>query len=294
MPATTFQMFPTSSVDNSTARARYWVFTLNNYTPEDEFYLLNLPYDPSNQIAYIAMGRETAPTTGTRHLQGHLECLSALRFSQLKKLVPAPTWLAVRKGSFEECETYVSKEGDCHRSGTRVSKGSGHRSDLEVCKNLLDQGGLKLVAEEQFESFVRYHRGFEKYLCLQQPKRTWVTDTYIYWGKTGTGKTRKVHEECSDLYVHTEEKWFDGYTGQSGVLFDDFHGGVFKLPYLLKLLDRYPMQVPIKGGFVSWLPKKVYITSNIDPRQWFPNAHEEHIAALFRRVTNIIHFDTFP
>lgn len=282
------------TVNDTRGRARYWVFTLNNYTPEDEFYLINLPYDPSNQIAYIAFAREVAPTTGTPHLQGHLELREQLRFSQLKKLVPPQVYLAVRKGSFEDCETYISKEGEVQRSGERVSKGSGHRSDLDNCKALLDSGGLALVAQEDFSSFVRYHRGFEKYLGLQQPKRSWETAVYIYWGKTGTGKTRKVHDECADLYVHTEEKWFDGYTGQESVLFDDFHGGVFKLPYLLKLLDRYPMQVPIKGGFVSWIPKKIFITSNIDPKTWFPNANEEHINALFRRVTNIIHFDSFP
>lgn len=280
--------------ENSRARARYWVFTLNNYTQEDIFYLANLPYDDSNPIGYIAFAQEVAPQTGTHHLQGHLELTTQLRFSQLKQLVSPRAYLACRRGSFSDSETYISKEGEVFRSGSRLSKGSGSRSDLEECRALLDSGGIQLVAQECFASFVRYHKGFEKYLSLQQISRTWPTEVIVYWGKTGTGKTRKVYDENENIYAHTESQWFDGYTGQSVVLFDDFHGGVFKLPYLLKLLDRYPMLVPVKGGFVSWTPKKLYITSNIDPRSWYMNANTEHVAALFRRISKIVHFDTFP
>lgn len=86
--------------------------------------------------------------------------------------------------------------------------------------------------------------------------------------------------------------WFDGYEGQENVLFDDFHGGVFKLPYLLKLLDRYPMRVPVKGGFVQWKPRRIFITSNIDPDLWFSNANREHVAALNRRFTETFYFST--
>jgi hypothetical protein len=116
----------------------------------------------------------------------------------------------------------------------------------------------------------------------------------VYWGRTGAGKTRAVFDNVpspEDIYVHPGGQWFDGYDGQPIVLFDDFGGSEFKLTYFLKLLDRYPMQVPIKGGFVSWIPKEVYITSNRNPLEWYPNAHGEHVNAMFRRFTNNVRFE---
>lgn len=113
----------------------------------------------------------------------------------------------------------------------------------------------------------------------------------VYWGRTGSGKTSAVFQNATRLWIYPGNGWFDGYDGHPQVLFDDFSGSEFKLPYLLKLLDRYPMQVPVKGDFVSWAPEEIYITSNLDPRCWFPNAHPEHVEAMFRRFTNVIRFE---
>lgn len=122
-------------------------------------------------------------------------------------------------------------------------------------------------------------------------KRDWVTEVLVFWGRTGAGKTRLVHELATDLYIHPGGAWFDGYDGQADVLFDDFGGSDFRLPYLLKLLDRYQMTVPIKGGFVQWAPRRIFITSNIDPNNWYSGAFIEHQAALRRRITGIRHFE---
>lgn len=113
----------------------------------------------------------------------------------------------------------------------------------------------------------------------------------VYWGSTGLGKTRAVQDNATDLWCYPGSGWFDGYADHKQALFDDFSGSEFKISYLLKLLDRYPMQVPIKGDFVNWAPFEIYITSNLDPINWFPNAHEAHINALFRRFDNVIHFE---
>lgn len=116
----------------------------------------------------------------------------------------------------------------------------------------------------------------------------------MYWGRTGSGKTRAVYDNVSnthDIYFHPSGQWFDGYDGQPIALFDDYGGSEFKLTYLLKLLDRYPMRVPIKGGYVSWAPHEIYITSNRAPSEWYPNAYTEHYDALKRRFTNVVYFE---
>lgn len=81
-------------------------------------------------------------------------------------------------------------------------------------------------------------------------------------------------------------QWFDGYFDQRIVIIDDFRGE-YPLPLLLKLLDRYPMRVPVKGGFTNWAPTKVYITSNVQPEFWYPEADGRSTAAMLRRLDHI-------
>lgn len=167
----------------------------------------------------------------------------------------------------------------------------GKRTDLEELKDSLDsKRSLQDIANDHFGPFLKYQRGIIAYRNAMATKRTWKPHVVVYWGKTGTGKTRTVHEFCDNLYIHPGGSWFDGYDNHSQCLFDDFGGSEFKLSYLLKLLDRYPMKVPIKGGFVEWAPKEIFITSNLDPRTWFSNAHQEHVDALFRRFTFICEY----
>lgn len=74
--------------------------------------------------------------------------------------------------------------------------------------------------------------------------------------------------------------WWDNYDGQENVVIDDFYGW---LPYdnLLRICDRYPLLCEIKGGQVNFLAKRICITSNNTPAQWYKNVV---LAAFIRRV----------
>lgn len=109
----------------------------------------------------------------------------------------------------------------------------------------------------------------------------------VLHGPTGSGKTRRAFEHDPELWSYPGSGWFDGYYGQATVLFDDFSGSEFKITFLLRLLDRYPMQVPVKGGFTWWAPEQIFITSNLSPDRWYPNAHIEHVRALQRRFSEV-------
>lgn len=108
----------------------------------------------------------------------------------------------------------------------------------------------------------------------------------MFWGPTGTGKTRVVYKMFPDVFSLLDEtgKWFDGYMGHENALFDDFDGASIGITYLLKLADRYPFRVQIKGGTVNWRPRRLFITSNINPDQWYASANKASIGALFRRI----------
>lgn len=272
-------------------RSQYYVFTLNAWTNEEEQALQSL-CESEEVITFCTYGRETAPTTGQRHLQGYIEFSQRLRLAQVKSLLGNRYHLEKRRGTAQQAADYCSKDDpEPWTYGSISVREQGRRSDLDALHaSLQEKKSLEEISNEHFGSFLKYQRGITAYKFANAAKRNWITEVHVLWGSTGTGKTRYVYEHENNVYPHAGGQWFDGYEGQEIVLFDDFAGSEFKLQYLLKLLDRYPMQVPIKGGFVQWAPKKVYITSNLDPDEWYRNAHPEHQQALKRRFTTVQHF----
>jgi len=117
----------------------------------------------------------------------------------------------------------------------------------------------------------------------------------VIWGKTGTGKTRYCHDVArifydSDVWIYPGRGWFDGYTGQQVAIFDDFYGDV-SIDVMLKVLDLYKLNVPVKGGFVAWNPKRIYITSNKSPTDWYNELNMNQLEALLRRFHKIEYVD---
>lgn len=268
-------------------RSKRWSFTLNNPTEAEESMLQGLV--SSGQATYIIFGKETGES-GTFHFQGYLEVDKKLSLSSVKQLIPR-AHLEKSRGSSQSNRDYCTKEdSDAFEAGSPMQQGK--RTDLEEIKKLLDDGQTSnMISESHFSQWVVYRRSFQAYAALKKKKRNWVTKVVVIWGLTGTGKTRLCFEQCGDdeiPWLPGDFQWFDGYDGQRHVIIDDFRGE-YPLPLLLKLLDRYPMRVPIKGGFVNWAPETVYITSNIDPDHWYQDAAFESRRALRRRFTEVKH-----
>ena len=107
-----------------------------------------------------------------------------------------------------------------------------------------------------------------------------------------------MHEATTkkQLWTHGGDRWFDGFRGHKYALFDDFDGSQIEFRKLLRLLDKYPMQVPIKGGFTNWNPRKIFITSNVQPRMWYSGDERVglgDIDAMIRRLDIVNHVDSF-
>lgn len=165
---------------------------------------------------------------------------------------------------------------------------------MKLIKEKLDNGATdKDIADEHFGSWVRYSKAFQQYRTLNLQDRNWKTIVHVLWGRTGTGKTRFCVDQTmnSPYWSPGDYQWYDGYNGQKIVIFDDYRGE-YPIQQLLKLLDRYPMNVPIKGGFVKWSPTKIYITSNLPPSDWYPNSDGRTRAALMRRLDNVEQIET--
>lgn len=269
--------------------AKHWCFTLNNYTEDDERLFQAIGTERIG-IDYFVYAKETGEN-GTPHLQCHVSfsCRRSLRF--VKDLFGDRLHAEVCRGTPAQSAEYCKKDGAYEEFGS-CPRGSGKRSDLDAVVACIKAGISKSdLIEEHASTYARSFKFVNECFLRYSRSRDWMPETVVYFGETGLGKTRKAFEEAEAVpYMHSGGMWFDGYDGEAEVIFDDFGGSEFKLTYLLKLLDRYPMRVPVKGGFVNWVPRKIWITSNYDPKEWFPNAKDEHVKALFRRFHKVVRF----
>jgi len=113
----------------------------------------------------------------------------------------------------------------------------------------------------------------------------------VFWGATGTGKSRRAWAEASFSAFPKDPrtKFWCGYQGQAHVVIDEFRGGI-DIGHLLRWLDRYPVIVEVKGGATALKATHIWITSNLDPRLWYPDLDQSTVDALMRRLT-VTHFE---
>lgn len=265
-----------------------WCMTLNNYTPEE----LKQIEDAAANCTYAIIGMEVGEK-GTPHLQAFFNFgrKNRKRLSALKKLSARAHW-EIARGSDIANRDYCSKEKVHLTIGEPQSQGT--RTDIQEAVDLLNQGKtLSDVAVACPDVFIKYGRGLRDYITTARlsKSRDFKTEVHVLIGPPGCGKTRKAFELGPDnTYFKPRGEWWDGYLGQPRVVIDDFYGWI-KYDEMLRLCDRYPMQVPIKGAFVNFAPKEIYITSNETPNFWY-KFEGYNSDALCRRMTTMKIFDS--
>lgn len=300
-----------------TKQARRFCFTVNTpildaSTPEDPItvheHLQNIVVDCPD-FRYLVYSVEKAPTTGRLHVQGYLELRAPYRFSRVLDLLPPGCHVEAARGDAQSNRDYCSKS-DTHvdgpyEFGKPAVLGQGKRSDLSHALEAISKHPSLEAAvhsdEKVASAYVRYHRGLEK-LALLKRKPVFACPppanrrVVVLWGATGSGKTHRSYQALKAQYPDEEPyffasnsgQWFDGYAGQRGAILDDFRGSDDGMPVslFLRLMDRYPVLVPYKGGFTPWLAETIYITSNVDPDAWF-GSHVETARAVHRRLAEV-------
>lgn len=250
-----------------------YMFTVNNYTSADV---------PCGWKEYVqwCVWQEEVGEQGTPHLQGTLVLKQKRSMKWMQKNL-LQTHYEVRRGTAQQAKEYCTKT-ETRKPGTEPYEYGempvqGKRSDLNAYKAMIEEGkSEREVAESDFGTFARYPRLYKSYKFLVQgiQQRDWVTELVVYWGPPGTGKTRRARYEAGDQAYWLARPssggpvWFDGYEGQETVVIDEFYGWISR-DMFCRLADRYPYQVPTKGGTAIFLAKKIIVTSNTEPEQWW-------------------------
>lgn len=272
--------------EDSMAKARGWIFTINNPTEQD------VPTLAWKDAKYVVFQKESG-AEGTQHYQGYVLFGSQQRLSAVKKLNGRAHW-EPRRGTHEQAKAYCMKEDT--RVEPPIELGEeprpGARSDIERLVELSKDlnNSVKDIIEECPAEFAKYHKAVMAIRAAYVPIREWKTEVHWFWGPTGTGKSKKAFEMTTNPYVHnmSSGKWFCGYNGQEDVIFDDMRKDTFKYHELLRLFDRYQMQVEVKGGSTNWCPKRIIVTTCLPPDKMYDT--REDIGQLMRRIEIIEHF----
>jgi len=267
------------------SRVPDWCFTDFHHL-EEKFYD---DWYNTGGIQFLICQLEMCPETGTLHIQGYVIFDTRKRLSALKKIDAQRRWsprqAPLRQQAADYCRKEESRAGWSRTWGLFEELAPGKRSDLVQIKRKLDEGAsIEDIMDDHFSDWCRYGRAFREYKRIKSIKRNFKSHVTVYWGPTGTGKsTRVLHETKGNVYIKEGCKdWWDDYDGTQDVLIDEFYGG-FRWTYLLNLLDRFPMRVETKGGYVNFAPKRIFITSNRHPSTWYSHEYAD-VGALMRRI----------
>lgn len=274
-------------------------FRLSNWTQAE--YDAIVAHSPN--FKWMIMGKEISPETGTPHLQGAIVFGTQLTFTRVKALPGlARAHVEPMGGTPADSLVYCSKEDPAPYIFGEMPE-PGKRTDIAMAVERVQAGASlrDLAAGDNAVAVVKFCKGLTVLRSLLSKPRDPASPPEIYWvhGATGTHKTRRVFELgqrlCpGNVWISSGNlRWFDGYDGQRVAILDDFRpdSGV-QFHFILRLLDRYPMSVEFKGGFVNWAPQFIFITTPYTVSETFAStfARPEDILQLERRVTETFSF----
>lgn len=266
-------------------RHRNFTFTLHNYTDEDVDNLLTkLKYQ------YIVFAKEICPSTGTPHLQGYCELVGQLERDQIKEAISnGKIHIKNRYGSQARAIAYIKTPEDIpeFRDKGKLNplpdmlfergepKRQGARTDLDIARSLLVAGrALDPLDPDYTIGVQKAYEQIQKY--VQMPGNRSKPRVIWHYGKGGSGKTQRAYEiSIGNVYKCDLLRygWLDGYNNHETVIVDDLtveeSNRERTLDLLLKMFDKYPLRMNVKGSSCWFNPKLVIVTSQQKPQEMF-------------------------
>jgi len=278
---------------------RNWVFTVNN--PEAIL-------DPSEwPNCRMAVWQLEMSDNGTPHYQGYVEYTIGVRrrtVSSCSGLEGA--YLNQRLGSRQQAINYSTKNDHTFLEGPwwwpseagAMINNQGNRTDLKSFVDRIIAGSTdtELLASHpvQLLKFGRHAQTVRNAIPpLAHVERPY--DCEIFWGPTHTGKSyrlRQLYPEGTEWFWMRPGKWWDGYQGQPGVVFDDITDSWMTFNTLIRVLMHSPRRVEMKGSVIPLRAYKFRMSSNVHPKKWYKNVNIHHpwnSSPLRSRFSRILH-----
>lgn len=267
-----------------------WSWTWNNYTQDDEYYLADMVLQKT--VKFAIWGYEVGEQ-GTPHLQGYIEFKKRISFELVRKKFRNNHIEPARSDKAANIK-YCTKDwtNECVFVHGDIATKQGSRNDIKAVKDMLDNGKrLEDVCKEYPEVLCKYPNGIKMLNVYSQKPRTQPPRVVYIHGPPGAGKTRLAMTYSSDIYTVDNPKFWDGYEQQHVVLFDDIKKPFLKdftFTQLLRVCDRYPCRVNIKGGSAIFNSPIIVFTADRSIESLFDHYEQIDIDQFKRRITDII------
>ena len=279
-------------------RAKNWVFTLNNYTENDENRLREL------ECEWMIFAHEKGEN-GTPHLQGAI-CFAGKR--DAKALGKLFKWhLEVMHGSPQDSKTYCTKEDEHYFEKGSIPENGRKKGGEETKKKWKEC--IELAKNEKFDEIEEKYPNWwvNKYNTWKQiaadtkkdNSMDEVTEKEIkkhflwLWGPSGTGKShtaRRISKEldCDEPYLKDLNKWWNGYKHQKVTIIEEASPKQceYLASYFKKWCDKWSFTAECKGTVIpACRPEYIIVTSNYCIDTCFPDEADNE--PLHRRFTEI-------
>ncbi len=271
------------------SRKRDWCFTIHagHFGDKSEEQVIE---DLKKVVCnYIVFQQETgaAREGGIQrdHIQGYVMFSAAKTMQQAKRLLPCDAHLEMRMAekisdAVKYCKKDATRRPGCNfvEIGVQPMDQGVKRTLAEACQ-LAKEKGVKRVALEMPEEFVKFHSGLAKlaHIAAGQalPQQRSVKVYYI-WGDSGCGKSHWAeHYDTPENTYSTgdmpDKIWFGDYSTERTLIIEEFEG--LCSPSIMKrMLDGFKMEVQTKGGFAWAQWDTVILTSNYPPEAQYDAA----------------------
>lgn len=295
-------------------QARKWQLTINN--PQDkglEHDAIKKALEQFKSCVYWCMADEVGLDTHTPHMHLFFCLKTPGKFSTVKKRFP-DAHIEAARGTVQENRAYVGKCGkwsEDEKADTRVpdtfeewgeipeEPGQGARSDIAELYSKIKAGMSNaeiMAANPDSAKHIHLMDKIRQDILEALYREQWrdVEVTYIF-GPTATGKTRGVMEAhgYSSVYRVTDYSHpFDRYAQEPVLCLDEFRSSLL-IGDMLDYLDGYPLALPARYANRQACYERVYIISNIDLREQYPNVQTNEPAtwkAFLRRIHHVIEY----
>ena len=273
-----------------------YVGTCNNYTEEHINAVLSVP------CQRIICGKEVGEKKGTPHLQLAIVFKSAKRMKAVQKLLGGGWHLEPMRGKWDDQE-YCGKDGDIVRMEDNSKQGA--RTDIvEYSLAIQGKGRKRPMSDRELideypvlvAKFPRFHTFVRKVMSREAAYSEYRAISVVaYVGPPGVGKTKATtmwnYEKQCVLSINTPKQWFDDYQGQENILMHEYTGQWPLEKFLTRTDGASPRFEEIKGGQIYLTNTSWTFTSNVHPKDWYPNASDYHKQAVMRRFAKIFVWD---
>lgn len=231
---------------------------------------------------------------GTNHLHAYVK----FQVGVTLKTAPVVFNVLSKSGNYQPARS-------CKAVVKYCTKGSDYISNFDVDKYMAKKGKVTTETLRTYTAIEALDAGIIGLGSLKSYEygRSLAIDPYVptdmrgiwFYGPPGTGKSLKARQEAGDdVYLKAQNKWWDGYTGQTTVILDDLDHE-FKSWHNLKIwTDRYPCFGEIKGGQVALSYERFIVTSNYSIEYLVPKLKngedDEALIEALKRRFKVTHF----